>query len=357
MIAGEYAVLEPNQPTVVIAIDRYITTKIEQSNENSLSLPQLGLRHITWKIHGNRVEFNCLDPHLNFIGHTLKVLHQFFYEKSISPSPCHLTITSDLVDDGGRKYGLGSSAAMVVAVVSSILSINRVQLSLMQIFKLSAIAHLKAQGNGSGADIAASTFGGWLYYTAFLPNWILNRLDNGEGIIDLMKAPWPNLTISPITPPANLTLCVGWTKEVARTGPMIEKVQKLRFNNPHLYNRFLEESTNAVHQLVTGFKTGDHIRASLSLSQNRQALQKLGEHVGISIETIKLKKLCDVAEGYGHAKSSGAGGGDCGIAFICDHKRLPALHDAWIKEDILPLRLNVSETGLIVTKTSEARGG
>jgi phosphomevalonate kinase len=56
-----------------------------------------------------------------------------------------------------------------------------------------------------------------------------------------------------------------------------------------------------------------------------------------------------VAERFGHSKSSGAGGGDCGIAFICNNQ-FKRLHDAWIEEDILPLNLNVSQTGLIVTK-------
>lgn len=56
------------------------------------------------------------------------------------------------------------------------------------------------------------------------------------------------------------------------------------------------------------------------------ALQKLGEHVSFAIETKELKKLIDIANKYGGGKSSGAGGGDCGIALVKTMdclKRLP----------------------------------
>ncbi|MDF2790041.1 MAG: phosphomevalonate kinase, partial [Neobacillus sp.] len=166
VIAGEYAVLEPNQQAIVMAINRYITATIEPSGQNMLSLPQLGLDHITWEESGNKVQFSVTDPRLQFVQNSIAIVNQFLLENSITLQSFHLTIKSGLDDpETGRKYGLGSSAAVVVAAISAILSLHSVEKfppTLDQVFKLAAIAHLKTQKNGSGADIAASTFGGWL---------------------------------------------------------------------------------------------------------------------------------------------------------------------------------------------------
>lgn len=350
MIAGEYAVIEPNQHAVVIAIDRYITANIERNNKNVLSLPQLGLDLVTWRNEGNQVVFDSVDPRLTFIQHAIKVINQLLQERGIFPYSYHLTIRSNLDDPSGRKYGLGSSAAIVVATVASILSLHRVRLSSEQVFKLSSIAHLKAQGNGSCADIAASAFGGWIYYSSFHSNWIMNELQQEVNISGLIEVPWPGLTISSLIPPSNFKLCVGWTVEVARTGPMVNKIQELRVHHPNLYKQFLEESSLAVHRLIKSFESGDCIGSMASISQNRQALRKLEEYAGIPIETLKLKALCDVAEIYGSGKSSGAGGGDCGIAFVSEDSQVVQLHQAWKKEGIHPLHLQVSQNGVIVTE-------
>ena len=54
MIAGRYAVLEPNHKGIVVAVDRYITAHISFSDKNQLSF-QLGLENITWQIKDGKV--------------------------------------------------------------------------------------------------------------------------------------------------------------------------------------------------------------------------------------------------------------------------------------------------------------
>lgn len=350
MIAGEYAILEPLQNGVVIAVDRFITAEIKWSEENILSLPQLGLQQISWINNGDYPMFNSIDSRLTFIIHAIQIMNQFFKEQCVNCKNFKLTITSELANKEGRKYGLGSSAAIVVAIVSSMLAFNKIQLSKEQIFKLAAIAHLKAQGNGSGADIAASVFGGWIHYSSYQPYWVLNELEKGTKIRALLNKTWPNLFISSLSPPRSLEFCVGWSKEVAKTGPMVQKIQRLRFTKPHLYDLFLEESSNAVDRIVKGFVTDDYKIVMTGISENRQALRKLGEFAVVPIETPKLKVLIDLADKYGKAKSSGAGGGDCGIAFIQNMDQKEELYKDWRKEGIIPLYLNVSNNGLAVTE-------
>jgi phosphomevalonate kinase len=351
LIAGEYAVLEPNQQAIVVAVDRFITAYIEPSIQNQLSIPKYGLEPITWDM-GNK--FIHSDQRLRFIQNSINVVNQYLQEKSVTLRPFHLTIKSELDDHAtGKKYGLGSSAAVVVAVISAILTLHnegKIEPQLTHIFKLAAIAHLKTQKSGSGVDIAASTFGGWLAYSSFNPQWVGNELSRRKSLCKLVEKPWPNLSITALNPPPKLKLSVGWTKESARTAPMISKVKKYREQNQDSYTRFLEKSSFAVNQMIKSFEKKDCDAAILSLTQNRKALQILNEEAEITIETEKLESLCNCAEKFGSGKSSGAGGGDCGIAFTTGDEQLEELHKAWQKEGIVPLRLSVSKLGVFVTE-------
>lgn len=352
MIAGEYAVLEPNQKAVVIGVNRYVAAHIKPCKQNKLSLSQRGLEDITWGIKDEKVQFSLDDSSLGFIKNSISVVKQFLQEKSVILPPFQLEIRSDLDDPlTGKKYGLGSSAAVVVAVISAMLQISREgeeSPALEEIFKLSAIAHLKTQQNGSGADVAAAVYGGWIEYSAFDGKWLLNELEQYEELRSLIEKPWPNLSIRPLTPPPLLQLAVGWTKEAAATAPMIRNFQHFRRQNVKAYKEFLSESSIAVEALIQSFEAMDCTEAINSIAQNRKALLKLGENAHITIETAKLKALCSIAETFGSGKSSGAGGGDCGIAFLKGSASMKDLHNAWEEADITPLNLSVSNTGISI---------
>jgi phosphomevalonate kinase len=354
MIAGEYAVLEPKQKSVVAAVNRYVTAYIDPSNENKLSLPDMGLIDIAWEIANGDVKFDSSDTRLDFIRNSIAVVSEFLKEKSGPLSSFKMDMKSQLDDTlSGKKYGLGSSAAVTAAVVSAILYFHNYKQkpsSLEDIFKLSVLAHFKTQGSGSGADIAASIYGGWLEYSAFDSKWLLNKLKNGISIDELVEKPWPNLYIKAIEPPDCLRLAVGWTEEAAKTAPMIKKVQGFKDSNLEAYNEFLLESSLSVSRLIKGFEDNNCAEAIKALEQNREALKKLGEIAGVSIETEKIKTLCSIAERFGGAKSSGAGGGDCGIAFLDSESKRQELHRAWEAADIKPLDLSVSEIGVNIVE-------
>ena len=63
---------------------------------------------------------------------------------------------------------------------------------------------------------------------------------------------------------------------------------------------------------------------------------------GVDIETATLTILCDLAEkAGGAAKSSGAGGGDCGIAIFGPDLSLNDLYNQWENNQITALPLKV----------------
>ena len=54
----------------------------------------------------------------------------------------------------------------------------------------------------------------------------------------------------------------------------------------------------------------------------------------------KLKLLCDIGERFGGAKTSGAGGGDCGITIIDNRVDKHSIYEVWEK-GIKPLKFKI----------------
>lgn len=354
MIAGEYAVLEPGYLAVVIAVNRYITVEIEPSLVNELSLSQLELENVTWDFCKREVHFLIEDDRLCFVKNAMDIAFHYLLEKGIPIQSFRLNIKSDLnCPTTGKKYGLGSSAAIVVAVITSIVSLHEEfhnESDLMNLFKLSVIAHVKTQGNGSGADIAASVYGGWIEYKTFNSKWLLREIEKDSSIMHLLNTQWPGLSIRRLSPPDGLTLLVGWTQESAGTVPMVKKIEEYKEKNPENYQVFLKESLDSVTQLIEAFETGDVKKSLDALHNNRKALLGLGELAEVIIETKRLKTLCTIANQYGRAKSSGAGGGDCGIAFVEDKAKQKELWLEWKKAGIVPLDIVVAPNGCTVIR-------
>src|SRR5690606_6216463 len=75
-------------------------------------------------------------------------------------------IVSELDDDSGRKYGLGSSGAVTVAVVAVLNEFYELQLTQEERCKLALLATIEISPRASGGDLAASTFGGWVRYVS-----------------------------------------------------------------------------------------------------------------------------------------------------------------------------------------------
>ncbi|WP_062107233.1 phosphomevalonate kinase [Bacillus niameyensis] len=351
-IAGEYAVTEPGQPSVVIAVDRFLNAKITSSEQNHLYLAQLGLDDVIWQAVENDLEFSESSAKLSFIRSAITIFNKLLKEYSIEQRPFSLSIKSDLDDPSGKKYGLGSSAAVVVAVITALIHFydeEKIPPEKELIFKLAAISHFMTQGNGSCADIAAATYGGWIHYTTFDAEWLLNQLETGKPISQFLEEAWPKLKIQPLIPPTNLKLCVGWTGKSAATGPMVHQVHQLKTENLEFYQQFLDKSAEAVNDLLRSFAENNSEEAIFALKKNREALLELDQYSKAGIETITLKTLIQIAEIYGSGKSSGAGGGDCGIAFVNDEVQVEKLKKEWAAASIDPLYLNVTETGASIS--------
>lgn len=353
MVAGEFAVLEKGYPLLVMAVDRYVHTIIEDDTNYYFTSENFEMYDLTWHFNGERVIFDNYSPRLKFVTSALTTVLTYLKEKGVETTPFSLSVRSELDDEAtGAKYGLGSSAAVVTSVVAAVLEkFLQYPPARSLIFKLAAIAHVRTQGSGSGADIAASTFGGVIYYKSFQANWLLYQLRKSKQILPVLQKKWRYLQIKEFQFPENTHLCIGWTGKPASTKSLVSEIAKLKKTNRSAYGNFLQNSRRAVNLIVQGINQGDEAVFFKGITNNRHTLARLGAVSNVPIETEKLALLSDLAEQLnGVGKLSGAGGGDCGIAFLQKEADGASLYERWEEHGIQPLAITVDDSGTVVTE-------
>ncbi len=346
MVMGEYSILEPNYKSIVMAIDRYVYANIEESSHNQVVLTDFNLK-LNWQWQNETIKLTPDDPRINFVENAMNIVGQYLREQEIMIDHFSLTIHSELDDKSGIKYGLGSSAAVVTAVITAILTKYLPHTPAKElIFKLASIAHVITQKNGSGADIAASTYGGVLLYSAFQAEWLLNAYEQSASITNLIDDNWPYFSLHQIEFPKKLEICVGWTGKPASTGNLVQKILRYQRVFPEEYGQFLYSSKLSLKKILQGIAENDLDLIFKGIQGARLSLYSLGVVSGTNIETPLLKKLSDLSDEFGGAgKLSGAGGGDCGIALMPTKEAANKLIQEWEKAGIKPLDLAISQEG------------
>ncbi|MBB1122960.1 phosphomevalonate kinase [Limosilactobacillus albertensis] len=342
-IAGEYAVVENGYPAILVALDQFVTCTIEESAEEvgQIISRQYNNDQLSWRRRGDQMVVDKRDNPFSYILSAIKVTEEYARTFSRDLRIFNIHIDSQLDSANGRKYGLGSSAAVTVATVKALCHFYNLPVDKDQIFKLAAIAHFEVQGNGSLGDVAASVYGGWISYHSFDRQWLAQQrkyLDL-KTIIDL---PWPDLDIESLKAPKNLELLIGWTGKPASTSQLVDKISLFKARRQSEYQLFLEKSKSCIQRMVDGFHQQDLEAIKNEIRYNRDLLKQLGTNSGVNIETEALAKLCQIAESFGGAaKTSGAGGGDCGIVAIDSNSNFGNVLKSWTKNHIEQLPLSV----------------
>jgi phosphomevalonate kinase len=342
-IAGEYAVVEPGEPAVLIAVDRYLTVRLTESADvGRVHSREYGRLPLVWTREGDDVSIVLEHQPYDYVMSAITVGERLRDELGLPPRYFDLRIESELDDASGRKFGLGSSAAVTVAVIAAMNEFYGLSLTRAERFKLALLATIRVVPTASGGDLAASTFGGWIRYTAPDRIGLRAHLDR-HGVAETLTADdWAPYRADRLAPPSSLRLLVGWTGSPASTERLVDGVRQPRSGMAQPYDSFVEESRDCVDALVACLEEDDGQGVLEVVRRARRLLQRLGATSGISIETDELRLLCDVAERHGAAgKPSGAGGGDCGIVLAPAGAPLGALLTSWETHDIRRLTLAV----------------
>lgn len=342
-IAGEYAVLEQDCPALLVAVNQFVRVSISKSKTSTglIHSKQYSQDSIHWVRRGSRMVIDNRDNPFEYILSAISYTERYCLEQKIKMTVYDLHVNSDLDSADGKKYGLGSSAAVTVATVKAILRFYGVEMSNELIYKLSAISHYSVQGNGSAGDIAASVYGGWLAYQTFDKNWLKHELAT-KSLSEVVKEAWPGLKIELLTPPAGMKLMIGWSQKPASTSRLVDETNANKIAVKDQYQKFLVASRRCVLKMVRGFEENNIALIQKQIRVNRQLLQQFARLNHIAIEIPRLTKLINIAEKFGcAAKTSGAGNGDCGIVITDKNTDVAGLENEWRVNGILPLNFHV----------------
>jgi mevalonate kinase len=283
MLLGEHAVLHGHR-ALVCAINRRITVHLTPTAEHSLK--------IVSKLGDYHFPLNHLVDHpgLRFVLQAVRQHADQF------PSGFKLKIDSEFSAD----IGFGSSGAVTVAVHAAILAWLLGEPPENELLFSEALQTVRAvQGSGSGADLAASVFGGVVGYT-----------------------------IAPTFQP--LALCIPLTAVYCGyktpTPEVILKVQQLRAEHLQKYERIFAEMDAGAANAMECLRNHDLPGFGSILNHNHWLMDEMG------VNTPELQEIVEALQSapdvFG-AKISGSGLGDCavgiGIAELKD-LRYPVHH-------------------------------
>jgi phosphomevalonate kinase len=352
-IAGEYAVVEPGEPAVLVAVDRYLSVRLtEASGAGRVRSNAYESSPLVWVRDRDSGRIVLEHEPIDYVFSAIATVEELRAERQLPPRYFDLDIGSELDDESGRKFGLGSSAAVTVAVIAALDEFYGLNLALADRCRLALLATVEVAPRASGGDLAASTFGGWIRYTSPDRDALrAHRARHGVAATLRSEEAWHGFGVTRLRQPDGLRLLVGWTGSPASTERLVAEVGRpARVDAAENGNggegrdgaSFVENSRACVDELVRGLTQSDPASALDAVRRARGLLQGLGASSGIRIETEQLRTLCESAERHGAAaKPSGAGGGDCGILLAPGDLDTSGILREWEARGILRLPLSV----------------
>lgn len=283
MLLGEHAVLQDKQ-ALVFSIDKRITVEVTPRQDSKILLTSnLGQLELDL---AEPIPVNPLTEAFRFIIEAIRQL------KHALTSGFRLSVTSEFPS----TIGLGSSAAVTVATVAALYKLidPSIQFSevshscavRLQIFERAKEVIKTVQGVGSGADAAASVFGGVILYHQ-KPPYILKKINQ------------------------LLPVVVVYSGYKTPTPTVIRLVQKNAERYPDIFRVLYSVIDQCVIQAVANIEANDWQSLGQILTIQQGIMQALG------VSTPELNRLIDSLNTestvFG-AKISGSGLGDCVVA-------------------------------------------
>lgn len=339
VLLGEYAVLF-GHPAVVMAVNRRADVRLEVSGDAAWTVEAPGFEDgpAVFGLDGER-GFHWREPGGDAalrLGLVERVAGGLLEADLLDPQllkPANLTLDTRAffhrTPEGTIKLGLGSSAALTVALAEALrMSVAEdVRRDTFTLGELLCLHRSFQGGSGSGIDLAASHSGGVVEY----------RLTE-EG-----RQP----SAQPLVLPDGLHLVFVWTGRSASTAHFLSKLdEELQTDGGAI--------TGALNDLGQLSAVGTkHLRSGATTSflqtvdEFGKAMERLGATAGIPIlsdEHAALGRLArDLPLVY---KPSGAGGGDLGIAFTDDPDAAAAFRAKTGDEGFASLDLKVDPRGV-----------
>lgn len=267
MLLGEHAVLHGHS-ALVCSINRRITVRMFPLEEDAV--------RISSEVGSYESPLSDLMDHpaLRFV---IQAIRQHADQL---PFGFELKIDSEFSPD----IGFGSSAAVTVAVHAAILACLLGEPPENELLFKEALQTVHTvQGRGSGADLAASVFG---------------------GIVAYSTAP----TFQPLA--ISIPLTAVYCGYKTPTPEVILKVEQLRADHPQKYERIFSEMDAGAANAIECLRKHDLPGFGNILNYNQQLMDEMG------VNTPELQEIVEALQAapdvFG-AKISGSGLGDCAV--------------------------------------------
>ena len=304
--AGEYAILEPGQLALLKAIPIYMTAEINASD--------------VYRLYSDMFTYSVdmrPDSSYTLIQETVALVEEYLTDQGVDLQPFSLEIRGKMEREG-KKFGLGSSGSVIVLVIKAMLAFYERPAERELLFKLASAVLLKRGDNGSMGDIACIVSEDLVLYQSFNREKVADWLEK-EDLQAVLARDW-GFSIASVEPILTFDFLVGWTKEVAVSSHMVKQIKD------NMNASFLQASKETVANLVKALQVGQEETVIDLLGQASQLLEGLSS----DIYTPSLRQLKDASRDLkAVAKSSGAGGGDCGIALSFDQDSTTLLKKRW----------------------------
>jgi mevalonate kinase len=306
-------------PGIAVAVDARAGASLSPAGSSCLVIPEAGARHPFSLAPDGPPRWG--EPHPGAFGRPLEAALVTLRARGLLEPGCRLPplevlLTSAAFHDtdahGVRhKLGLGSSAAVTVAVLGALLRLaGRASLPVDEVLALACAAHRRLQGGaGSGIDVATALAGG----------------------VTGVEYPEPGATpvVVPLRWPDRLHCLAIWTGRSASTPAMLERLRAFEAASPGAAARQLGQLGAASTGALAAWRAGDTAAVLAAIAAFATALRALDDAAGIGIYGGGHAELATLAAGHGACyKPSGAGGGDYGLALSDRADVLAALRGA-----------------------------
>ena len=278
MILGEHSVVY-GYPALACALDQFINIRWQQRQDNQI--------HIASALANHETDIKQLEAHsqLTFVMQAL----QAFKDKL--PFGLDIEIESDF----SSTIGLGSSAAVLAAMLSGLNQITALQLSTLELFEIGHEIILKIQGRGSGTDLAASLAGGVIYFKPKSEQQLQPSIEKCD---------------------VSFPLCLIYAGYKTPTAEVLKLVAKQWQNRPdqlaEIYQKMGRTTDSAFKKLQVYLSDTTEQQSLASFYSAFDHYQNLMNQLGVNDETLeKLISNLNNCPSIHTAKISGSGLGDC----------------------------------------------
>lgn len=276
-LSGEYAILSDNSYAIISYIPKYTYLEILENN-NVLEI-ETDIEDKDGYI------LKCIRYMEEYLNMNLNFKYRYYTE----------------LYRNGVKYGLGSSASVLVVTIKGIFEILNKSYSKKELFDIAVDISIRENIKGSFGDLACICY----------ENNILFKSSTREK---------RDYDIQTIDNKVNLDIKAIWTKETSSTSKMISNLN-INDKNYIIFSQVSNEIVKNMYNKILDNNINELLKNIEKLNKN---LHFLEEKCNINIHSKKIEELL---ERYEYSKISGAGGGD----YILSFEKSPESNEIFIK--------------------------